>query len=49
MFYDSVDVMLDSKEYPLGFNIFDFNGISNLDPKTIELVLKTLPKSLLLV
>ena len=49
MFHDSVDVILDSKEYPLGFNIFDFNGISNLDAKTIELLLKTLPNSLLLV
>ena len=35
MFHDSVDVMFNSKEYPLGFNIFDFNGISNLDAKTI--------------
>ena len=35
MFHDSVDVMFDSKEFPLGFNIFDFNGISNLDVKTI--------------
>ena len=49
MFHDSVDVMLDSKEFPLGFNIFDFNGISNLDPLTIELLIKSIPNSLILV
>jgi len=49
MFHDSVDVFFDSKEFPTGFNIFDFNGVSNEDPETIELLLKTLPCSILLI
>lgn len=31
MFHDSVDLFLSSKEFPIGFNIFDFNGVSNED------------------
>jgi len=49
MFHDSVDLFLNSKEFPIGFNIYDFNGVANEDYKTIELLLKTLPKSVLLI
>lgn len=49
LFHHSVDVMFDSKEFPSGFNIFDFHGFANKDVNLIEGLLRAVPYSLIIL
>ena len=49
LLHDSVEIMFDSKEFPSGFNIFDFQGYANNDDILLEGLLQTLPYSLILL
>lgn len=43
LFHNSVDVMFDSKEFPSGFNIYDFQGLASSDYKLIVGLLSRMP------
>lgn len=50
LWHDSVDVIFDSKEIPLGFNVFDFHGkMANYDFQMIKDLFEWLPNTYLLV
>ena len=50
LFHDSVDLAFDSKENPMGFNLFDFQGkLANFDFELIRLLFDHLPNCYLLV
>ena len=50
LFHDSVDVVFDSKDIPMGLNLFDFQGrFANYDMSFIDKILTHLPNTFLLV
>ena len=50
LFHDSVDVLFHSKDLPIGFNVFDFQGeFANKDYKLIGDLLTYMPSTYLLV
>lgn len=50
LFHDSVDAIFSSKELPMGFNVFDFQGqFANTDFKLINDLLRYMPQTYILV
>ena len=50
LYHDSVDALFNSKDLPMGFNIFDFQGtFANKDFKLINDILTHMPLTYLFI
>ncbi len=49
LFHDSIDAIFDSKDFPIGFNVFDLQGYACEDFFLIEKLLKNMPDVFIMV
>lgn len=50
LYHDAVDIIFESKNIPMGFNVLDFQGrLANRDFELIRVLLKCLPNTSLLI